>query len=355
MTVFGIALVIGIFTAMSAIGETMVKSFQLTGEPEAVVITQAGAMTVDFSNVRRESSGYIQTLDGVVVQGSTPLVSPELNLLGIVTAGGSVMDISLRGVTETAPQVHRQVSLLEGEWPQIGQRVVIGAAASSKLNVAVGDTVNFEGVEWTINGIISSNGCVYDQEIWAYLDDLAAATNRINYSSYTLLTPSAEHAAALVEQVNDERRFPVTVYTAPDYYAKTGTMARIMATMGNFIAVVIALGAVFGGMNALYSSVSSRRKELGILRSLGYRKGSILWAFLAESLVISVCAGILGFLLGSLLLFVPVDIPYAESLSHSVGMNQLTGAVILTILIGILGGFLPALRAARLKIIEALK
>lgn len=355
MTVVGVALVIAIYASMSSVAQTMVRSFRSTGRSDEVVIVQAGSMTVDFSHVPRSSLGYVQTLEGVEARTERPLVSPELGLGSVATVDGRERDLSLRGVTADAPAVYTQVHLAEGSWPSGGRQVTVGRTAAAKLGLDLDDELTFEGEEWTVVGIHEAGGRVYDQEVWVALDDLAAAANRRTYTNYFLRAESPEAAAALVERVNENRRYPLRAQLASDFYARTGGMSIWMATLGQFIAIIIAIGAAFGGMNTMYSAVSSRRRELGILRSLGFGRGAVLLAVLLESLVLCLVGGGLGLLLGLLLSLVPIDVPFLPASRVALGAPQVLWSLVLALLIGLVGGGLPALQAARLRLVEALR
>ena len=196
---------------------------------------------------------------------------------------------------------------------------------------------------------------MYDQEIWADLEDLSAASHRTTFTNYTIRANSASDAATLVETINDNRRFPLRAQLASDFYASTGGMSIWMAALGQFIALIIAIGAAFGGMNTMYSAVAGRRREIGVLRALGYGRGAVLVAFLVESLVLCLIGGAIGVVLGACLSMIPIDIPFLPASRVSLGPPQILWSLVLAISIGLLGGGLPALQAARLKVVEALR
>lgn len=355
MTVVGVALVVAIYAAMSAVAQTMVRSFRTTGTPDEVVVVQAGSLTLDFSHVPRTSLSWVQTLDGVAGRDERPLVSPELGLGSVATVDGRERDLSLRGVTEAAPALYRQVRLVDGRWPSSGRQVTVGRTAAIKLGLELGDEMEFEGQRWTIAGVLDGGGRVYDQEIWTDLDDLAAAAHRRTYTNYVVRARDPAAAAALVEVINDNRRFPLRAQLAGAFYARAGGMSIWMATLGQFIAIIIALGAAFGGMNTMYSAVASRRREIGILRSLGFSRAAVLLAFLLESLALCSLGGLLGIGLGALLSMIPIDVPFLPASRVSLELPQILWAVVLALIIGLLGGGLPALQAARMRLIEALR
>ena len=145
MTLLGVALVVALYAAMSTVSDAMVGSFRSTGEPDEVVITQAGAITIDFSDVQRNTLGFVQTQKGVARQGDRPLVSPELYFMSVAEISGEEQDISIRGVTAIAPQVYSGIELVEGRWPGSGHAATIGRALARKLHLGLGDSIELEG------------------------------------------------------------------------------------------------------------------------------------------------------------------------------------------------------------------
>ena len=350
LTVVGIALVVAVYFLMSAVADTLVKSFTSTGGPDEVVISQAGAMTVDYSHVDRSSRTWVETLDGVAWQDDRPLVAPELAFGSIVEIAGRPHKVSVRGVTDAAPAVLRQADLAAGAWPATGHRATIGSTLAGKLGLALGDRMRIEGAAWTVAGILDSGGRVHDQEIWVELDELAAAANRTTYSSYTVRADDPAAAAELIEVINENRRFPLAAQQASAFYRRTRGMSAFMAALGKFIAMIVAIGAVFGGMNTLYASVAARRREIAVLRALGYRRGSILGAFLGESMLLCLAAGVLGITLGAIIATLPIQLPFSAGGAVDLGLRQVVSALLLSAAIGLLGGGLPALQAARTAI-----
>ncbi len=355
MTVVGVALAVTIYAVMSSVAATMVESFRSTGTPSEVVVAQTGALTLEFSNIERGSHSYIQTLQGVANTGGQPLVSPELWLGCILRSDHHERDVSVRGVTDIARQVYGQVHLAAGSWPGAGHRAAVGRAVAGRLGLDVGESVEFEGERWVIVGLLDGGGRVYDQEIWVDLDELSAAANRLTYSSYTVVVADSAAVAPLVEAVNEGRRFPLTALGATEFYSRTGGMEIFMAFLGTFISLVIAIGAGFAGMNTMYAAVSSRRREIGVLRALGYRSSSVLMSFLFESVLLCLAGGVIGLLLGLILSLVPIDLPLLPSSHVGLGVPQVWQSLVLALGVGLVGGGLPALQAARLRVVDALR
>lgn len=356
MTVTGISVAIAIYSIMGAVAETMVKRFQATGLEDEVVIVEGGAISVDFSNIARTSLAYVQTLQGVAQDGRVPLVSPELYLGSVVKNKDVEHDVAVRGVTAIAGNIYRQVTLAGGDWPRTGLRAAIGTAIANQLDLKVGDEFELEGERWTVSGILDGGDKVYDQEIWVELEELSVAAKRTTLSHYVVRAVDAMAAAKLIETVNEGRRYPLLARTAPEFYASAGIMSIFMAFIGRFIAIIVAIGAALGGMNTMYSAVAGRRREIGILRVLGYHRRSVLFSFLCESSLISMIGGIAGLILGFILSSVSViDLPYLVENRVSIGAAQVGSSLILALIIGLVGGLLPSLNAARTPLIESLR
>lgn len=355
LTIAGIALVVAVYFLMGSVAETMVRSFRSTGAPEELVIVQAGAMLVDYSNIDRSSLTYVQTLDGVASEDGQPLVAPELALPSVIVVDGRERKALVRGVTAIAPAVYRQVEVTTGDWPGPGHRAAIGQSLAAKLGVEIGDSLEIEGGRFQVAGLIDAGGRVFDQEVWVDLEELAAAANRKTYSSYTLRADDVSVVPDIIETISENRRFPLSAQDAPRFYRRTAGMASFMASLGKMIAMIVAIGAVFGGMNTMYAAVAARRREIAVLRALGYRKVSILGAFLVESLVIALAAGVLGILLGTVIALSPIELPYSPSGMVSLSSSQAISALLLAAIIGLVGGGLPAIQAARTGVIQELR
>jgi len=355
LTIVGIAMVVAVYFVMASVAETMVQSFRSTGAPDELVVVQAGAMTVDFSNIDRASLTFLQTRNNIGDAEGQPLVSPELDLGSYALIGGRTQKISVRGVKSEAAHVYQQVRLIEGSWPAPGYRGTIGSTLAAKHGIGIGDTLSFEGQDWQVAGILDSDGRVYDQEIWVDLDDLAATSNRTTYSSYTIRASDLSTAESLAEEINNNRSFPLSAVGASTFYQRTGGMATFMASIGEFIALIVAIGAVFGGMNTMYAAVAGRRREIAVLRAIGFKRRAILGSILTESVMLSLVAGVLGLLVGSVVAMLPVELPYTGGGAVDLGTSQALSALILAVLIGLIGGGLPAIQAARTTVVEQLR
>jgi putative ABC transport system permease protein len=354
LTLVGIAAVVSVYIVMNSVSGQMRSLFRGTGAPDEILVMQAGSVNPELSSVSRSSSGWLGTQDGVAQGASGPLVSPELSLASRLEKSLPA-DVMLRGVEPIALSFYREVKVAEGAPPSSGKKVIVGEKLARAEHLKVGDEVVFEGSTWGVAGIFSAAGAVYEQEIWTDLEDLAAAARRPGPSHFTVRATSRDAAKALVAHVNDQHAEPLQALTAEAAYARIGGMSIWMSALGQFIAVVIALGAVFGGMNTMFSAVAHRRREIGILRTVGYRPAAILASFLFESLLIGLAGGLLGAALSFGVARLPLEIPFLIENDVGIGAGNIVAGLLLAVGVAVLGGFLPALSAARMQVIDALR
>ena len=355
LTLFGIAAVVSVFIVMSSVSGQMSSLFRTTGQADEVVVMQAGSVNPEFSAVSRSSAGWLKTQDGVAQAGAAgPAVSPELSLASRLEKTPPA-DVMLRGVDPVALSFYREIKVDSGAAPAPGKRVLVGKQLARAQRIAKGDTLSFEGGAWVVAGIFDGGGTVYEQEIWTDLDDLAAATRRPGPTHFTVRATSPEAAKALVARVNDQHAEPLQALTSAAAYARIGGMSLWMSALGQFIAVTIALGAVFGGMNTMFSAVAHRRREIGILRTVGYRPFAILASFLFESLLLGLAGGLLGAALSFGVARLPLKIPFLIENQVGIGLGNIGSGMVLALAVAVLGGFLPALQAARMQVVQALR
>lgn len=354
LTLIGIAAVVSVYIVMSAVSGHMQSLFRTTGQPDEILAMQAGSVNPEFSTVSRSSSGWLKTQDGVAQSPAGPLVSPELTLASRLDRTPPA-DVMLRGVDPVALSFYREIKADPGEAPAPGKRVIVGRKLARAQHISKGDALRFEGADWVVAGIFDGGGTVYEQEIWTDLDDLAAATRRPGPTHFTIRAASPDAAKKLVDLVNNQHSEPLQALTSAAAYARIGGMSIWMSALGKFIAATIALGAVFGGMNTMFSAVANRRREIGILRTVGYRPAAILASFLFESLIIGLLGGLLGAGLSFVVARLPLKIPFLIENQVGIGAGAIGSGMALALGVAVVGGFLPALQAARMQIVQALR
>jgi putative ABC transport system permease protein len=356
LTVAGIAAVVAVYVVMTAVSVQMRHMFKGNAQPDEVVVLQAGAMIPEFSQVNRAEATWLATQPQVVQVGGRPVVSPELSLASHVTLpDGQSANVLLRGVEPANLAFHRELAVVEGKPLADGTAVLVGVQLARSRHLQVGDVLTFERTPWTVGGLFSAQDGVYEQEVWVGLDALAAAANRSNVTGFTVRTRDAAAAKSLVDAILAQHSEPLQAMTSDASFARVGGMSIWMATLGRFIALIIALGAVLGGMNTMYAAVAQRGRELGVLRAIGYRSGAVLLSMLLESVVVGLLGGLVGLGLAFAVARAPITMPYLLEGGIPLGASDLMAGLELALLVGALGGLLPALQAGSVKVVDALR
>ncbi len=356
LTVLGIGAVVAVYVVMTAVSGQMKHMFKSTAQPDEVIVLQAGALTPEFSQVSRASATWLATQPQVVSEGGRPVISPELSLATSLTLpSGELQDGMLRGLEPANVHLYREFALAEGAPLTSGTGVLVGAQLARAQHLKVGDPLRFERTDWKVIGIFTAKGGVYEQEVWLDLDALGAAANRPDVTGFMVRTGGAAQAKALVDFVGAQRGEPLQALTAEAAFARVGGMSLWMSALGRFIAIIIALGAIFGGMNTMYAAVAQRSRELAVLRAVGYRSIAVLLSMLLESVVVGILGGVAGVTLAFAVARVPLNMPFLLEGGVPLGPADLGAGVVLALLVGVLGGLLPAMQAGAVKVVDALR
>ena len=367
ITVLGVALVVFVFAAVLMMAYGVQKTLVATGSDENVIIARKAANGEISSIIDRVTADIIMTLpniakaaDGKPLASGEPVVIINLEKIG----AGGVSNVTVRGVSPQAFILRPQVKLKAGRMFNAGAReLVAGIAIESRFAGAkIGDVVRFAGDNWTVVGTFDSDGSGFDSEMWGDSNQLLDAFNRSAFSTLTLRLerPEAFHdfAAAFEKdqrlqqfEAKIERRF---------FEEQSELMAGFIRILGIFVTVIFSAGATIGATITMYAAVANRTVEVGTLRALGFRRRSVLAAFLTESLVLSLVGGFVGLFFASFLQFFSIstlnfssfsELAFSFALSPSIVISSLLFAVAM----GVVGGFLPSVRAARLNIVSALR
>jgi putative ABC transport system permease protein len=365
MTALGIALSVAILVASLALVNGLRMVFRNTANPLQLLVLRKGGNSELGSIVSTEAFATLRSQAGIAVdRRGAPLASPELvnvvNLPSVDNPKG--MNVTVRGLTTTGIEM-RKVRLIAGRWFQPGQReIVVGKAVAKRYPSArIGHQIRFGKGDWEIVGVMDGGESASDSEIWGDLNQVSGDYNRqANPSSVLLQATDAPTLDALQHSIDDDRRLEAQAITEQDYYQSQTSSGAPLEFLGIFVAVILAIGGGFAAMNTMYAAVALRAKEIGTLRTLGFSETSILASFLIESILLSVLAGILGCLLALPLNWVTTGVGNFASFSEIAFQFHTGPAVIFigltfAIVLGALGGFLPARAAARKEILSALR
>lgn len=370
MTAGVIALVVVACTLFLGLISSLRRTLVSSGEPLNLVVMRKGSDNDGSSQLPLEAYQAIKYFDGIARDAEDqPLVSPELVVQPFFrTLDGGRENVLVRGVEPMALRVHGEVRIAEGRMfnPSSAEAVVGRGVMGRYQGAQLGDELEFGRGRWKVVGVLDAGGSSFESEVWVDVRELANDAKRpFPYSGIRITASSPEAMRALEQRIDDDPRFAIEAQPESEYYAKQAESANALYVLVIGIAVLAGIGAGFGAANTMYASVQARTAEIGTLRALGFSRGSILWSFQLESIVLS----ILGFLIGAALAVLLTQLISAlvggvafgartfttNVITLSISPGDLVAALILSILIGLAGGLGPSWRAARMRPIEALR
>ncbi len=367
LTMLGVALVVFVFAAVLMMAHGLQKALITTGSDDNIIILRKSANAEISSIIDRDQAAIVKTLPEVAkTTDGKPLASCEvLVIINLPYIGkGGFANLSVRGVAPEAFALRPQVKLSRGRLFSFGSReVIVGASVAKRFQGAnIGETLKFGGDNWTIVGVFDGDGSGFDSEIWGDVDQLGQAFGRPVFSSITARLERRDRFAEMLAEIDRDNRLQTldTKREKQFYEEQSEMMAMFIRILGIAITIIFSAGAMIGAMITMYAAVANRTVEIGTMRALGFRRKSILAAFLIEAILLSAGGGIVGLGLASLLQFFSVsmmnfgtftELGFGFALSPEIALSSLFFAVVM----GIVGGFLPAVRASRLSILNALR
>ena len=368
-TAGGIALVVVVTILLLSLVAGLKRMLIASGSPSNLVVMRKGSTNDGSSNVTREAAQALRYLSGIArTPEGEPLVSPELiNQPFMRPKGGGRENVLVRGVSPMGYVVHDNVHFIGGRPPRptVGEAAV-GIAASQRYEGAgLGETLQFGRRNWTVVGIFTADGSAFESEVWVDVDDLFNDANRSTYSGVRLTVAPGADREALIRRIADDPRISLEATPEIAYYSEQAESANTLYLLTSVLAIIMGTGAVFGAMNTMFAAVTHRTAEIGTLRALGFSRGAVLVSFVSESVCLALIGYVGGVLLGA------GTVMMINVLIHGVAFNLasfttavvtlhlspliLVVALILAMVMGIFGGFLPARRAAQLRVTEALR
>ena len=368
VAVVGIAGVVLVFVAVLSIAEGVNATMKASGDPNVALFLRAGSDTEMTSGLGGDQTRIIQDAPGIARDASgAPLTSPELFVVvdHPLKRSGSPGNVPLRGVTPNAFKVHDHMKIVEGRNLEFGKNEIIAgrAAARQFVNLNVGTTLKWGESVWTLVGIFEDGGAVSESELWCDVKVLQPAYRRGNsYQSVYARLASSDSFQQLKDALTTNPQLTVSAMRAPEYYgSQTLTLQMIIRTIGGIIAVLMGIGAVFGAVITMYTAVASRTREIATLRALGFGSIPVVLSVLVEAALLAIAGGIIG----GAIAWAAFD-GYETATMNFQSFSQMAFAFAVTpkllatalfyaLIMGLLGGLLPAARAARLQIAEATK
>lgn len=365
MTAAGIAMTVAVLLAVLALVAGLQSAFDSTGDPLHVLVMRKGGNSELTSLLTQQQFQIVKIFPGIAPgHDGQPLASLEIvSVINLPNADNpNGMNITLRGLSRRGVEM-RKLTLTTGRWFQPGQReVTVGKATAKRYpNAQLGKQLRFGKGLWTVVGIMDSGGGAVDSEIFGDGAQVAGDFNRPDtYSSALLQATDEVTAGALKKSLEDDRRLNVTVMSEKEYYAAQTDSARPVKFLGIFVCIVMAIGSCFAAMNTMYAAVARRAKEVGTLRILGFTRGSITMSFLIESLLLSLLGGLLACVITLPLNGVTTGmgnfVTFSEtSFNFRVGPEVMAIGIVFSLILGAVGGFLPARHAAKKEILTALR
>jgi len=363
-TILCIALVVAVFVVIQSLAVGLEKSSGNTGDPRNVLVVRRGATAESTSQITPEQYRIIRYFPGIQRGASgVPAVSSDLSLvINVPRQGGGEANAVVRGVSPSGAELRPQVRLTAGRWFTPGKReVIVSERLAGRLeHMNIGDSFKTGPVTLTVVGHFTGDRSAFDSEVWMDADEARRIFDRDNYSS-VLLRPENEAARRrLVDLLENDKRFKVRAVAESQYYQEQTGSVKLIRVLGSFLATTMSIGAIFAAMNTMYATVSARTREIGTLRVLGYRRKSILAGFLIEGAFLALIGGAIGCGVSFIFNGWSVGTLSFESFSESVFDFRITPLLVIqglafSVVVGLLGSLLPAIRAARLPVISALK
>jgi ABC-type lipoprotein release transport system permease subunit len=366
LTAGGMALVVFVFATVLMLEEGLRKTLVDTGSWDNAVVIRRSSGTEVQSGVDRQQADVVESQPEIAIGADgARLVSKEtVVLISLLKRESSKpSNVVIRGIGPQGWAIRPQVRIVAGRMFRPGSsEIVAGRSIGGRFTGAgIGETLRFGMREWTVVGHFDAGNSGFDSEIWGDADQLMQAFRRQIYSSVIVKLRESQSFDALKARLEADPRLTVEAKRESLFYAEQSeALATFIRILGMTLSIIFSTGAVIGAMITMYASVANRVAEIGTLRALGFRRASILWAFLLESLLMGLLGGVVGLGLASFmqaLTFSTVNFQSFAELAFSFTLNGriVAQALVFSLAMGLLGGFLPAVRAARLNIVDSLR
>jgi putative ABC transport system permease protein len=364
--VIGIAGVVAVLVSVLAMAAGFRHTMADNGRPDRVIVLRGGSDAELNSNVTRSDIDTIANAPGLAKDADRKaLLSPELitvvNVPKIATGDDS--NVTLRGVGLQLQKVRPELKIVDGRMFRPAVRELIAGAAAAKQfrGLTPGSVLHLRNVDWTVTGVFTTNGDVHESELLADVDTVGSSLERSGYSSAVGLLTSASEFGTFKDALTTDPQLKVDVEREPEYYAaQSKQLTQLITVVGNTVAVIMAIGAMFGALNSMYAAVDARTLEIATLRAIGFGALPVLLSVMIEAIALSLLGGLLGAALAWWFFNGHTVATLGGAFAQIVFQVTVTTSLMVTGLvwacaIGVLGGLFPALRSARLPVAEALR
>ncbi len=366
LTAGGMALVVFVFATVLMLEEGLRKTLVETGSPDNVVVTRRSAGTEVQSIVERDQAAIVENQPEVSygIDGAR-LASKEIIVLISLAKRDSAKasNVLIRGVGHQGLELRPQVHIVKGRIFRPGSTEIIAgkSVAERYKGAGVGETLRFGQRVWTVVGIMDAGRTGFDSEIWGDADQLMQAFRRPVYSSVILKLNDPALFSRFKTHIENDPRLTLEAKQESVFYAEQSQLlANFIRYLGMMLSITFSVGAIIGAMITMYASVANRATEIGTLRALGFRRENILSAFLVEALMLGAAGGVAGLVLASFMQFFTISTMNWQSFSElafsfTLNVTIIVKSFVFALVMGVVGGFLPAARAARLNIVDSLR
>lgn len=365
--VIGIAGVVGVMVALLSMARGFQATLASTGRPDRAIVLRGGSNDELGSVLFRDKTPVIKQTQGIKLGADgQPLVIAEKYLLTSVPRVGTTepTNVVIRGTEARVLQVRPEVKIVEGRMFKPGvYEIIVGRTAVGQFaNLHLGDKVAIRNGDWTVVGIFTTGGDVHESELWCDLETLMAAAKSPAMASVTAQLESPQAFPAFKDALTTNPQLTVKVQREPEYYAsRSEALNTLINVLGYTVAIIMAIGAVFGALNTMYAAVSARTTEIGTLRAIGFSGTPLVISVMLEALVLALAGGVLGAVI-AYVVFNGYTVSTLNFQTFSqvafdfrVTPDLLVQGIVWACAIGLIGGLFPALRAARLPIVDALR
>src|ERR1700687_2441008 len=367
VAVVGIAGTVGVFVAMLSLARGFRATLVSSGSEDNAIVTRAGATSEMTSGIGLDSVKILQDAPGVARGADGPLLTPEDVLIAPIPllSTGTDANVQIRGVSPNVLAIRRQIRILDGRMfqPGLSELVVGKNATTSYCGLTLGKSISLGSLQWQIVGIFDAGGSAFDSEVWGDAHLISGAFKRPDtfLQSVTVHLTSPGALQQFKDAVTADPRLTVDVTREIDYYSKQSTrMTTLITILGGFVAAIMAIGAIFGALNTMYSAVAERGREIATMRALGFGSTNVVLSFLFEALLISFVGGLLGCMAVLPLNGFTTSTMNFQTFSNlafafKIPFDLLLMGILFALVMGTVGGLLPAIRAAVRPVAVALR
>jgi ABC-type lipoprotein release transport system permease subunit len=366
LTAGGMALVVYVFATVLMLSAGLQRTLVATGQDDNVVVIRRSSQTEVQSGIARSQAAIVESLPQIATGADgQPLVSKEpVVLINLPKrASGKPANVVIRGVTPAGLALRPQVRIVEGRMFHPGTAEVIAgrSIADGFQGAGLGETLRFASRDWQVVGVFDAGRTAFDSEIWGDAEQMLQAFRRTGYSSMLFRLTDPDRFDEVKAAIENDPRLTLEAKREKRFYAEQSeALSRFISYLGTSISIIFSIGAVIGAAITMYASVASRTAEIGTLRALGFSRAAILVAFLGEALLLGLIGGVAGVIAASAMQALSISTTNFQTFAEIAFSFTLTPGIVVASLafalaMGFIGGFLPAARAARMKIVDALR